>query len=59
MGDVRPIAPCARMGVFWSQNASQNAPATMAGRGSMIKLPQWQFVEDENHEWHWTCTTDL
>ena len=24
----------------------------------MIRLPQWQFVEDENHEWHWTCTTD-
>jgi hypothetical protein len=21
----------------------------------MIRLPQWQFVEDENHEWHWTC----
>ena len=24
----------------------------------MLKLPQWQFVEDENHEWHWVCTTD-
>ena len=24
----------------------------------MIKLPQWQFVEDEHHHWHWTCTTD-
>ena len=19
----------------------------------MVKLPQWQFVEDENHQWHW------
>jgi hypothetical protein len=21
----------------------------------MIRLPQWQFVEDENHQRHWTC----
>lgn len=24
----------------------------------MVKLPQWQFVEDQNHRWHWTCATD-
>ncbi|MCU1376766.1 MAG: hypothetical protein JWO68_4052 [Actinomycetia bacterium] len=24
----------------------------------MVRLPQWQFVQDQNHQWHWTCTTD-
>jgi hypothetical protein len=24
----------------------------------MIRLPQWQFVEDESGQWHWTCVTD-
>jgi hypothetical protein len=23
----------------------------------MIRLPQWQFVEDEKHHWHWTRTS--
>jgi hypothetical protein len=22
----------------------------------VIVLPQWQFVEDEHHKWHWTRT---
>jgi hypothetical protein len=23
----------------------------------MIRLPQWHFVEDENHQWRWIYTT--
>ena len=24
----------------------------------MIKLPQWQFLEGENHQWRWICEAD-
>ena len=24
----------------------------------MIRHPQWQFVEDGNHQWHWVCHRD-
>jgi hypothetical protein len=24
----------------------------------MVRLPQWQFVDDENHAWHWICTAE-
>jgi hypothetical protein len=23
----------------------------------MVRIPQWQSVQDPSERWHWTCTT--